>query len=437
LLETQRIVNRLTGAGCALCRLSRSDGDGGRRFRRHCRILLTLAPVSKTCRAVLALAALAMPAAARSAPYVPASDAQVLETLPARAADPRMRAIAALRQRLAKDPRDAATAVDLAWRYYDEVAVEGDPRWVGYAQAALAPWWAVEAPPPGVRVIRAVLRQFGHDFEGARADLQAALRENPEDGAAWSWRAAIDMVQARYDDARQACRGLASEAPALVAVACTAAADSLTGGADAAAAALRAALAADRDASPAQRLWALTRLAEIDERRGDAAAAEASFRAALALDLADGYLLAAWSDFLLDRGRAAEVVATLKGRERSDLLLLRLAIAARALNAPEAPKWQAELAARFDAARLRGDATHQKEEARFALAVQGDAARALPLAVANWAVQKEPADARVLLEAAIAARDARAAAPVLAWMDRHGVQSVALRALAAKLKAAS
>ena len=92
------------------------------------------------------------------------------------------------------------------------------------------------------------------------------------------------------------------------------------------------------------------------------------------------------------------------------------------------------MAARFEAARLRGDSVHQREEARFALAVARDPARALRLAEQNWRVQKEPADARVLLEAAAAARAPAAAAPVLAWLADTGCEWPRLRALAASLR---
>lgn len=372
-------------------------------------------------------------ATALAAPFTPTDDRQVLERLPSRAADPSLRDIADLRQRLARTPQDEALAVDLAWRYYARVAAEGDPRYIGYAQAALAPWWDSPSPPPRVRVIRAVLRQFNHDFDGARADLQGALKADPADGEAWAWTAAIDMVQARYADAREACRRMATQASPLVVTACVAAADSLTGRAAEAAATLRAALGAD--VSAPERLWALTRLAEIDERRGDFAAAEQSFRAAQALGIVDGYLLGAHADFLLDRGRPAEVLALLKGQERNDVLLLRLALAAKASASPELARWQAELGARFDAARRRGDSVHEKEESRFALALLGDTKRALELAARNWAIQKEPADARVLLEAAVAANSRDAAKPVLDWMAANRVESAALRALAAKLEA--
>lgn len=375
--------------------------------------------------------------AAWSAPFTPTADAQVLETLPARATDPAMREIRDLRARLAKNPRDLDAALALARSYYAQVAAEGDPRYIGYAQAALAPWWDAADPPVAARVMRAVLRQFSHQFDAARNDLLAAVREEPGNGQAWAWLAAIDMVQTRYADAREACLKMAGQAGMLVEAACVAYVDSMTGHADAASRKLHALLALARDATPAERLWSLTMAAEIDERRGDAAAAEAAFREALALGITDGYLLSAYSDFLLDHGRPAEVLALLKGRERSDLLLLRLALAAKATGAPEAARWRDDLAARFDAARLRGDTVHQKEESRFALALEGDAARALALAEADWRVQREPSDARALLEAAIAARRPDAAAPVLQWLDEHQVESAVLRRLAAQLKGAS
>jgi tetratricopeptide (TPR) repeat protein len=324
--------------------------------------------------------------------------------------------------------------VRLARIYFEGVAAEGDPRYIGQAQAALAPWWALPAPPADVRVMRAKLRQFDHQFDAARADLAAVVAADPAHADAWAWLAAIAMVQARYAEARHACRQLAPLTSPLTGAACAAAVDSVTGRAGAAVQALDGALAAAGQAGVEERLWALTRLAETLERLGRHAEAEAAFRRALALDITDGYLLAAYADFLLDRGRPGDVVDLLAGKQRSDLLLLRLALAARASGAPAGAGWAAELSARFDAARLRGDALHQKEESRYVLAVVGDAPRALALAQANFAVQREPADARVLLEAALAAGQPAAAAPALQWMADSGVESQALQGLADRLK---
>ena len=374
------------------------------------------------------------PFAASAAPFVPKDDNQVLATVPARATDPRARELLALRQAWQRNPQDLDSAVRLARRCFEEVAAEGDPRYVGHAQAALQPWFNLPDPPVAVRVLRAQILQFDHQFQPALADLDAALRQQPDLADAWSWRTAILMVQADYDQARRSCAGLAPLATPLIASACRAQVDAVTGQAAAAATALRSALAQQPSASPEAKLWALTRLAETEERRGDNPAAEAAFRAALALDVPDVYLLAAFADFLLDRGRAAEVLALLKDRGRADVLLLRLVLAAKAAGDASAGSLARALAARFDAARQRGDSSHQKEESRFALAIQGDAARALVLAKQNYAVQKEPADARILLEAALAARQPAAAQPVLDWLASSGVESVVLRALAGQLK---
>ena len=378
---------------------------------------------------------LAVSGACPAAPFKPASDQQVLVRLPASPNAARGGPQVERQRRLLQNPRQVDLAVAVAGDHLTRLMADGDPRFAGYAQAAIAPWWNEPAPPPEVRVVRAVLRQFQHGFDAALADLDAVVQQDPTHVQAWAWIAAISMVQTRYDRARQACDAAAPHASALQARACTATVDAATGRARPAAQALQQALDAEPEADPALRLWVLTRLAETQERLGDNTAAEAAYRQALALGLDDSYLLAAYADFLLDQGRPAEVLVLLKDRERNDLHLLRLALAGHALKHARAAAWAADLAARFDAARQRGDTAHQKEEARFALELQGDAARALPLAQANYAAQREAADARVLLQAALAARQKAAAAPALQWLRQSGFESPTLRALAARVEA--
>jgi predicted Zn-dependent protease len=388
-------------------------------------------PLSWPLRRPIAVALLsAALAGASAAPYLPELDSQVLERLPSRSNDPVARELAELRTRWRRNPIDLQVAVDLARRYFEQAGVDGDPRYVGYAQAALEPWWGQPDPPVPARVMRAVVLQYSHRFDEAVADLDAAVRAEPDEADAWAWLAAIHTVRADYSRARRACEQLMVLAESLVGTGCTATVDSLTGRAATAATALRQALRDDREADPGQRLWALTRLAEIEEHRGATAAAEAAYREALALGQRDVYLLAAYADFLLDRGRPAEVLALLKDLSRADVLLLRLALAAKAAGDPRLAAWTRELEARFDATRARGDTTHRKEEARFAWSVLGQADRALVLARDNYAQQREVADARILLEAAWAARQRDAAQPVLQWMTRWQVEDPALQSLA-------
>jgi len=180
----------------------------------------------------------------------------------------------------------------------------------------------------------------------------------------------------------------------------------------------------------------LTRLAEFSLVLGEPDRAERHFKEALSLGVNDQFLLAAYADFLLDRGRPAEVVTLLKDWTRSDVLLLRLALAEKAVKAPALDQHVQNLKARFDAAALRGDNLHQQEEARFNLHLLQRPARALALARENWALQREPRDARIFIEAALAANDPVAAQPVLDWLASAGYEDPYLRQLAARLKAA-
>ena len=85
--------------------------------------------------------------------------------------------------------------------------------------------------------------------------------------------------------------------------------------------------------------------------------------------------------------------------------------------------------ARRDRARRRGDGLHRREEALIALAIDNDPARAVALARANFDVQREPADARVLAAAGRAARDAAALRVVEDWQRATGLEDVALARL--------
>jgi Tfp pilus assembly protein PilF len=374
-----------------------------------------------------------------SAPaFVPARDDEVLEELP-RGLAGAARALRAERARLSREPADLSRALAFAWRAIEAARAEADPRLLGWAEGALAPWLAAPDPPPAARLVRATLRQSRHDFAGALADLDAALARDPRSAQAWLTRAVVLWVMGEPAAAERSCRPLLRLADALTAATCLANAASLRGRAEAAAQLLRGALAEGRAAPPpGARVFALGSLAEIEARRGRVAPAEAAFRAALAEVPDDPYLLAAFADLLLGEGRTREVIALLEGRTAADGLLLRLVLAERRIGAPAAEAHAALLRARWAAARARdpgGTGLHAGEEARFALEVDGAPREALRLARANFAVQREPRDARILLEAALAAGEPEAAAPVLVWLARTRLEDVALARLAARASA--
>jgi uncharacterized protein (TIGR02996 family) len=366
-------------------------------------------------------------------PFTPAADEVVLEQVPATAGDARARERASLRRALATRPDQLELAARLARLDIEEGRERGDPRYLGRAQAALAPWWDSPSPPLEVRLLRATILQARHEFPAALADLDAVVREDPRNAQAWLTRAVVLGVRGEHAEAARSCAPLTALAGPLTATVCEAQVKSLAGHSRQAYALLTAALARGTE-RPEAEAWALSTLAEAAARAGDTERAERLFLRTLALDPKDAYTRAAYADLLLDLGRPREASALVREHTADDNQLLRHVLAQTALGAPEAPALAAELAERYAASRLRGDGLHAREEARFALQVEKAPDKALTLARAAWEAQREPWDARLLLEAALAAGNPEAAAPVLAFLQASGCEDPGLVALAERVR---
>jgi hypothetical protein len=369
----------------------------------------------------LTIAAVAAPERAAQAAerYTPDDSAQVIARVPARDASE-----LAARKTLAQ-AQDPAAAVALAKLELQRYHRFSDPRYLGRAQAILAPWWKLTDPPADVLLLRATIRQSVHEFPAARADLDRLIAQRPDDVNAQLTRAVVATITADYGAARASCTALASRP--LVAATCAAPIEGVTGNAQTAYDQL-AALVTTTRSDAAVKGWALTALAELSIMLGNPANAETHLRAALAIDEDDHYARGLLFDVLLEGRRTAQASELLAGREHVDALLVRLAISEHALRSTDAARLAGLMREKIEAAAQRGDRIHLREEARFALAVERDAARAVLLAKDNWDVQKELADARLLVEAAGAARDRAAAAPVVAWIEKHGVRDAWLDA---------
>lgn len=377
---------------------------------------------------ILAAVGLLWPTAVGATPFTPTNDSQILEHLRTRPADPTHRELQGLRNALQRSPRKLEVAVKVARRYIEQGRIDADPRYNGYAQAALAPWWNAPHPPPSVLILRATLRQSNHDFDGALADLNLAALATPNDGQVWVTRALVHQVRGEYAQAKRDCVSLLHLSTELVAVTCLAGVSSLEGRATLSYALIEKVLLRSPKATKAEQLWANTVLGEIAARQGKFKQAETHFEKGMALD-PDNYLLGAYADLLNVQGRFQEVIALLKDQTRSDNLLLRLAIAENQLHTPQAAEHIAALQARFEASHQRGEVVHRREEARFHLELLKDAKGALTLALANWQVQREPADLRILLAAAVAARNPSAAKPALDWCAKTRLEDVQIASL--------
>jgi tetratricopeptide (TPR) repeat protein len=368
-------------------------------------------------------------------PYTPATDDVVLEKY--LRLGPLGAQFREQQRALQSHPQNVDQAVAFARASIESGNEEGDPRYFGYAQTALAPWWDQPNPPAEVRLLRATILQWQHKFDAARLDLDAVIAADDKGVVqAHLTRATVLMVQGEPDAARHDCAALVNHTEPLIAATCIAAASSLMGRAVAMEAALTTAVTQTGKATPAASEWAYTELAEINDRLGRIEAAGRYYEQALQIEQSTGhrdpYLLASYADFLLDQGENARVVAMLDGLERIDNLLLRLALAETALGhsdpaiAQRGRDHAAQLQQRFDETRARGDFVHQREEAIYMLKLAGQPARAVAIAQDNWTYQRELTDARILVDAARAAHDAAADQSVKDWVQKWHVEDVHL-----------
>jgi hypothetical protein len=390
----------------------------------------------KSLTTTFAVAALALASGiSTAAPFIPANDDEIVERLPAGATDPSVRRVDSLRKQLAARPNDTGLRLEIARRYFDLAMAQGDPRYVGYASAAIGPLAQSATGDARYWLVRGLIQQYSHDFAGALQSLEKASELDSQSPDPIAWRAAVNMVQARYREALSECTQLVPLANPLHAQGCTAYVLASTGQLAPAYELFAKGLAAAGDIPPELTLWAQTRLAEMAIRLQRFGEAEAHFKEALRQGVTDQFLLGAYADFLLLQKRPAEVVTLLADWERSDILLLRLALAGRALNDPRSAGWAGQLRDRFAAAARRGDRLHEQEAARFELDIEGKPDRALALAVRNYQAQKEPRDAEVLLRAALAANQPKAAQPALDWLRTNQYEDPALARLAGELAA--
>lgn len=373
---------------------------------------VTLARRAQHVLAAFGLAAVAVATHAAAPQDLPAgADAEVVERLP---------------ERVSVAPATPQAAAVAARRWITLSRDTADPRYLGRAQAALAPWWGRPDTPADLLVLQATVEQARHEFTAARATLERALQANPAQVQGWLTLATLERVAARYPAAETACRNVARHGAALYAAACTLETRSLQGQHDAARSGFTA-LAQQLAAEPAQRAWVLSLLAESEERAGRDDAAEAAYRRSLA-DMADGYTALAFADQLLRRGRASAVPDVLRAQPASDAVLLRRAYALRLLGDDAWKPLAVEVKARFAAIAQRGEAldAHARERALMALWLDAQPGAAWQAARTNLSLQKEPLDWWLALQASEQARDTAAHRAVVQALAQTGLQDARL-----------
>lgn len=339
---------------------------------------------SKACAVCLLAGAMlcSVNAAAAGQDLLPTDDAQVIEVLAPRVLP------SPIATGVTLTPEAAAVAARLA---IVQARATADPRYLGRAQAVLAPWWDQAEAPVALAILQATVQQARHEFTAAHATLTRALQRDPTQAQGWLTLATLERLAGRYPQALTACAQVERAGAGLYAKACSLETRSMQGQHDAARQGFEA--LRRQSADIATQAWLLSLLAESEERAGRDAAAWRAYQTSLAL-APDGYTALAAADMLLRTGRAPAALALLADQPASDAVLLRRA---QALKLAKNPAWQSlatTLRERFAELEARGDdpAAHARERAIGWLWLDGDVARAAASARLNLQRQKEPLD---------------------------------------------
>jgi tetratricopeptide (TPR) repeat protein len=268
-------------------------------------------------------------------PYIPANDAVVLEHVPS-TSDPRVRTFDALRNQSEATPADPKLAIALARAYLDYGRDTGDARYLGRAEAVIAPWIAKQRPSGEALLVQATILQSRHQFAESRVILRGVLKRDPDNAQAWLTLSSVALVQGDMPEARRACAYLLGNLDGLVTAGCIGSWSAVNGNAESALHVIDALLAQEPNETPALKSWAHGLLADAAKYLGQNERADHEFKMALQFAPGDNFLLADYADFLLDNGRAREALSLVRGYAQSDTSFLRQVLAEAALELPSA-----------------------------------------------------------------------------------------------------
>jgi len=296
-----------------------------------------------------------------------------------------------------------------------------DARWFGRAEALVGPWVARPDAPARLLVAAADLAQQRHEFNAARSLLDRALAAQPANPGARLQRANVALLLGDFGGARADCRAVLAAGDTFAGTVCLASAAT---GAGSVARARQLLAALDRQGETPAPLaqWQLLTAADLASRDGDPEAAIAFLARAHALDPAHEETRARLAGLLIERGERGAALQLAAGENVSAALLVARLRAASGMDPAAALAARRELDALLEVGRLRGTNAHLREAGELALRADRDPGRALALARANFAVQKDTPDLRLLADAAVAAGDRATIRYLRDWLKETGFE---------------
>ncbi len=336
-------------------------------------------------------------------------------------------------------PQDLIAALPYARAVLTLDLNEGDLRWFGSAKAAMAPWWKKPDLPAEGYFLRGLVKQGFHDFNAGLQDINRAIELEPGRAEFWSWRFALhlllaDMVAVQQDvDQIDRLVGKA-EADIYRGIIWY-----RTGQSAKAVQILRRAIQSPNYQDATSQDWLAFHLGEayrVDGQSSQAIAVwgqrlkSSSQSHLLRLSLAD--LHNQQADFLQAKKVAMNQIDT---QSMTDALLMQALIASRGLKDADETLLANQMEARVKVQAMRQESLIERPKLIYQISYGVDVAAGLALSIENWKLQKEPPDAILFVQAALALGQAQSALPVVTWADQTGYTEPQLKLLLKQLKA--
>ncbi len=347
----------------------------------------------------------------------------------------------ALDQAWRAQPQDLSAAVAYARAVFTLGFSEGDLRWFGSAKAAMAPWWQAKELTADGFFMRGLVKQGFHDFAGGLQDIQQAIGLQAQRAEFWSWRFALHLLLADMRAAEQDAQEIDRLFGPAEAQIYRAVLHYRTGQASAAVKLLRESMRAAEHQGASSQVWIGFHLGEALRVAAQPEQAINVWQQSLQAQPKAHLLRLSLAELLNQQGRFKEAKAVATGPANkatsslTDALLVQALLASRGLKSADETLLAGQMQARLQSQALRQEALIERPKLIYQIAYGHDMAAGLALSVENWQLQKEPPDALLFAQAALALKQARVAEPVVNWAQATGYTEPALRELIGQLTA--
>ena len=379
----------------------------------------------------------AVPPASAQERFLPAASAVVLSSS-VHARDGRQAALRTLDQAWRAKPQDLDAALAYARAVFILGLTEGDLRWFGSAKAALAPWWTAADLSAEGHFLRGLVKQGFHDFDAGLQDIERAIAQEPRRAEFWSWRFALHLLLANMAAAQQDTEEMARLFGSQEADVYRAVLLYRTGQPLPAVQMLTRAIRSPNNRDASSQDWLIFHLGEAHRVAGQPAQAIAVWGQRLQASQQSHLIRLSLAELLNQQGQYTQAKATALHKadtsSLTDALLMQALLASRGLKDADEARLASQVGARLKSQALRQESLIERPKLIYQIAYGQDVAAGMALSIENWQLQKEPPDALLFVQAALALGQARAAGPVVDWAEKTGYNDPQLGSLIRQLQ---